>query len=108
MATNLRLEQIAASVVLQLGGLARRLAREVTPQHLAYGMPIDLEDGMGSVPRTSLFVLIRGLGRRFAPLDVEQGCKAIAQILAFRRVQNESVDTCLSRFDLTSPRRRSR
>ena len=72
MATDLNANQQAPSVVLQLGGAARLLAREIPAAMLQNGNVMDLHDGFGPRHCTGLECLLRGLERRFAPLDQER------------------------------------
>ena len=58
-------------VVLQLGGLAREIAREVPAATLAAGMTLDIGDGRGNVHQSGLALLLHGLAKKFAPLEVE-------------------------------------
>ena len=104
LATDVPQNQQGPAIVLRLGGLARQLAREVDPNIIANGQVLDLNDGNGPQPQTGVTVLLRGLARRFAALDVENSIKAIAELMSFRRQAGESVDQTLARFDVTRHR----
>ena len=45
MTTDLNAQQQAAAVVLRLGGIARDIARDLTPQQLAGGDNVDFGQG---------------------------------------------------------------
>ena len=65
LATDLQPHQQASAVILRLGGQAREIAREITPEELVNGGMID------GVQVDPLAFLIRGLQTRFAPLGEE-------------------------------------
>ena len=90
----------APLLVLQLGGLARELAREIPTDTLQAGAIQDQNDGQGAIHRTGLSVLIYGLSRRFAPLTVEQTIRSMTALVAFKRRPGEPIDQALARFDL--------
>ena len=71
MATDVDPDRQGAAVVLQLGGTARALAREMDPQVLQNGQMLDLNDGNGPQRIYGVAMLLRGLARKFAPFQVE-------------------------------------
>ncbi len=103
MSCDLKEEQKAPAVVLQLGGLAREIARDLNPESLQNGEVMDYHDGRGGQQRTGIEVLLRGLALRFAPLevDVEVATQAVTALFQFRKRQGEAIDDYLTRFDLT-------
>ena len=74
--TDLREDQQAAAVVLQLRGSARDMASELSPQQLAQGAVIDF--GQGPVQCNGLTVLMHLLNARFAPLAEETNLRAVS------------------------------
>ena len=87
MACDLKEEQKAPAVVLQLGGLAREVARDLNPESLQNGEVMDYHDGRGGQQRTGIEVLLRGLALRFAPLEVEVATQAVTALFQFRKRQ---------------------
>ena len=90
--------QQCAAIILQLGGAARELARSLTPNEVFNG---GIVNGVLVDPVT---YLLHGLQQRFAPLDEESRLRATQDLLSFQRRHNETVDTLLRRFELTSQR----
>ena len=103
-ATDLDEERQAPSIVLQLGGTAKSLARELDIHTLQHGMAIYQGNGQGPQPMSGVGVLLRGLSRKFAPLGVEVTVKAIAEYMYIHRLNNEGIDNFLTRFDLLRTR----
>eukprot|EP00971_Amphidinium_carterae_P128406 2543630-Amphidinium_carterae.1 len=97
-ATELKEEQRALAVVLRLGGMARHLAREVDTSILVNG---DFVEGKHL---SGLEILLKGLEKRFAPLQVEEGTKSIAALFTFRRQGHETIDQALARWDVLRQR----
>jgi len=90
----------AAAVVLRLSGLARELARSIPEDQITQGSHQDYGDGQGAIWRSPVEILLRGLGKRFAPLDYEQSLKYAVELMNFQRQPGESVDSVTARFDL--------
>ena len=85
--------------LLQLGGAARELARSLTPNEVFNGGQIN------GVMLDPVSYLLHGLQQRFAPLDEENRLRAAQDLLSFTRsLHNETVDTLLSRFEITRQR----
>ena len=103
-ATELSPTQQGPAAALRLTGLARAYAREIPPQDLTHGTVLDLEDGNGLQQVSGVALLIRGLSRRFGPLEVETSINAIAAMMAFRKESGETMDQFLARFELTRHR----
>ena len=91
-ATDIDAVRQAPAVAMQLGGLARAIAREIDVVTLQNGRIEDIGDGMGTQPISGLAVLLLQLQKRFDPLSVEQGIAAIAELLQFNKMQGETVD----------------
>ena len=82
-----------AAVAQRLGGVVKVLAKHIPPANLRDGADIKGQhfDDLG--------VLLRGLTRRSGGFQEETAHHAIAELLSFRRVGNESVDDALGRFE---------
>ena len=78
----------------RLGGMARALAHTMPIQQLQYGAAV------GGQQLTGIELLLRGLGRRFAPFVGETSARAMIEFLGFRRSQGESIDEAISRWEL--------
>ena len=87
-----------AAVILRLGGVARELVGTLEPHVVRDGGVRDMGDGMGARQVTGLAIILRGLHRQFAPLDVETSTSSIAELMSFRRMPGEDIDTTLGRF----------
>ena len=98
--TDVDPDRQAPAVVMGLSGAARELCREVDVATLQNGILADWQDGQGLVQRSGLAVLLRGLSRKFAPLGIEQVIKDVSQFMHVRRLNQETIDVYLSRFDL--------
>ena len=83
MCTDLREDQQAPAIVMQLRGSAREMASELTPAQLAHGQVVDL--GQGPVQCNGLTLLMHLLNARFAPLAEETNLRAVADLLGFHR-----------------------
>lgn len=99
-ATDLSYRQQGPMVVLGLGGLARELAREVPATDLTNGNYLDTDDGQGYVWHSGLVLLLHGLRRKFAPLQVEEAVNSMTSMVAFRRRPGEPIDAAVARFQL--------
>ena len=97
-ATDLEPERQGPAVALQVFGCARDLIREIPAPHLRDGL---WEQGQ-HVP--GLMLLCRQLASRYAPLDAELQTRAMAELMGFSRMNNESIDSCLTRFDVLRSR----
>ena len=99
--TDLSPPQQCAAIISQLGGAARELARTLSPGEVYHGGVVN---GQHLDPVT---FLLHGLSSRFAPLDEETRLRAAQDLLAFTRRQRETVDTVISRFEITRQRAQS-
>ena len=98
--TDLNPAQQCAAIISQLGGAARDLARTLTPAEVYHGGTVQ---GQQLDP---VSFLLHGLQVRFAPLDEENRLRAAQDLLSFGRRAGESVDTLISRFEITRQRAR--
>ena len=96
--TDMNAPQQCAAIISQLGGAARELARSLTPNEVFNGGQIN------GVMLDPVSYLLHGLQQRFAPLDEENRLRAAQDLLSFTRRRNETVDTLLSRFEITRQR----
>ena len=99
--TDLEPHQQCAAIISQLGGAARELARNITPQEVYNGGVIN------GVRLDPVSFLLHGLQVRFAPLDEETRLRATQDMLAFTRRAGETIDALISRFELTRARART-
>ena len=100
-ATEVPVNRQGPAAVLQLGGVARVLGREMNVQELQQGrQEWDAHQGH-MIQITGITILLRNLLRRFGELDEEQGIRLLSQLLGFTRMQGEPIDQALSRFDVT-------
>ena len=99
--TDLNPAQQCAAIISQLGGAARDLARTLTPAEVYQGGIIN------GVQLDPVSFLLHGLQARFAPLDEETRLRAAQDLLSFNRRQGETVDTLISRFEITRQRARA-
>ena len=99
--TDMEPHQQCAAIISQLGGAARELARNITPQEVYNGGMIN------GVQLDPVSFLLHGLQMRFAPLDEETRLRATQDLLAFARRPGESIDALISRFELTRARARN-
>ena len=98
--TDLAQRQHGLAIVLQLTGLPKEIARKVPLHQLAEGAYLDFNDGMGQVWRSGVDLLIHGLTKKFAPLQVESAIGSMTKLVAFRRHPGEQIDRAIARFDL--------
>jgi hypothetical protein len=96
--STLDITQQGPAVVLRLSGGAREMTRTIDVQVAAGGQAVDLNDGNGPVHLSGLAVILRGLSKNFSPLDYETSVVAISDLLAYSKLQGETVDAALSRF----------
>ena len=94
----MQVQQQAVAVILRLGGQARELARELTPEQVLHGGDVD------GVHRDPLGFLMHHLSARFSPLGEEVALRSISDLTGFTRMPNERVDELISRFDTTHHR----
>ena len=99
MATELPLERQGPAVVMQLGGMAKVLGREMDAATLSRGT-YEPDGNGGNTHITGTAHLLRVLIRRFGELDEEQSVRLISQLFGFSRMQGENIDQILTRFDL--------
>ena len=66
---------------------------------LANGTIPDLDNGNGLVWHSGVDLLMRGLSRKFAPLQVEAAIGSMTELAAFKRKPGESIDRAISRFE---------
>ncbi|CAE7581720.1 RE1 [Symbiodinium sp. CCMP2592] len=98
--TDMTPPQQCAAIISQLGGAARDLARALTPAEVYNGGIVN------GVQLDPVSYLLQGLQSKFAPLDEETRLGAAQDLLTFTRRQGETVDTLISRFELTRQRAR--
>ena len=99
--TDMTPPQQCAAIIAQLGGAARELARSLTPAEVYNGGVVN------GIQLDPVSFLLHGLQARFAPLDEETRLRAAQDLLSFSRRQGETVDTVISRFELTRQRARA-
>ena len=88
---------------LQITGAAREIVREIPPQHLRDGVQ---DPQQGHIP--GLMLLARALTDRYGPLESEVATRAISELVTFTRMQGESVDALLVRFEVLRVRAQQR
>ena len=99
MATDIPSTQVAANVVLRLGGTAREMCEELDEQQLMHGTWIqDQYTGTWNQRYSGLALLLNGLSAQFGSLDGEASIKSIAECIHFRAGPNEDVDSVVARF----------
>ena len=90
--TDLDPSQQTAAIVLQLGGAARELARNMTFDQITNGGDVN------GTHTDSVTYLLANLAQNFAPLGEEQRLTAMSELMSFHRNPGEQIDTLLSRF----------
>eukprot|EP00971_Amphidinium_carterae_P292035 5797397-Amphidinium_carterae.1 len=103
-ATDVPTQAQAAAICMRLGGAAKELTKELDMNIIQNGMVVDLGDGNGPVQLNGVAVVLRGLSKRFAPADGEQSVRALANVMSFQVLPNESIDEVLSRFEVVLSR----
>ena len=98
LATDLHPHQLAAAVVLRLGGVARDISRDLTAQQLAQGGNIQVP-GQGIAQVDGLTFLMTQLQHRFGQLTEETNLISMVDLMSFKRLQGEPTDALLARFD---------
>ena len=68
-------QQMVAAIILRLGGAARQMANQMTPDELQNG-----SQGVGPVQ-----LLINGLSDNFAPFGEESALRSISELTNFHR-----------------------
>ena len=96
--TDMQPPQQCAAIISQLGGQARELARTLSPAEVFGGGVIN------GVQLDPVSFLMHGLSTRFGPLDEENRLQAAQALLTFARRQGETIDTLISRFEITRAR----
>ena len=81
-------QQMVAAIILRLGGAARQMANQMTPDELQNG-----GNGVGPVQ-----LLINGLSENFAPFGEEASLRSISELTNFHRQPGEAIDALISRF----------
>ena len=84
--------QQAAAIVLQLGGAARDLMRNISLEELTRGGTFNGQ------PADPVSNILQHLATHFAPLGEETRMSAMTELMSFNRKAGESIDTLLSRF----------
>ena len=92
LATDLDASQQAAAIIMQLGGAARDLVRNLSYQEITTG---GILNGMAVDPVT---YLTTQLAMHFAPWGEEVRLTAMSELMNFHRMPHESTDALLSRF----------
>lgn len=85
--------------MLRLGGTARKLCNQLDPSIIRDGMVADLGDGNGAILQSPIAIIMRGLARKFAPLDNETNISAIAALMRYSVIPGKGIDEALARFD---------
>ena len=87
-----------AAVAQRLGGVARTRVREMPPGALRDGSMVTQDDGqVGHVGGPQL--MLRGLQRRYGQQEIETTVQAMVEFITYRRLQSESIDDAISRFE---------
>ena len=107
LSTNVEPHRHGPLVVMNLGGSAKAMARELDVRVLIEGQIMDMGDGNGAQPATGLSVLINMLKNKFAPLHEEMAIRAMSDMMAFTRLPHERIDEMIARFDTVRYRSRS-
>ena len=92
-------------VILQLGGLARAFVDGLDAATIRDGGHVEVQPGE-MLEMTGLSYMIWELGNNFVSLTVEVQTKAMVQFENIHRLQNETIDECLSRWELLRTRAR--
>ena len=104
LATDTLVTRQAHQVVLSLSGVARALAQEIPVQQLTDGGLVDLGDNNGPQQINGLAYLLHRLSQRFHDSEIETSIRAISEIMSFQRLNWESVDEAIIRFDILTYR----
>ena len=98
MLTDMQPHQQAAAIVLRLGGAAREVARQITPQELMQG---GIRNGVQLDPVT---YIMAALHTRFAQLEDESRTTAMLEMKTFHRRHNEDISSLLARYETVRQR----
>ena len=93
--TDIEPQRQGPMAALQITGMARDLVREIPPNVLRDGQ----YDQAGQ-HQTGLMVLAQVLTDRFMPMEAELATRALAELMSFARLNDETLDACLVRFDV--------
>ena len=100
LATEVPEQRQGPLAVLQLGGMARVLGREMAHNDLVFGRQ-EMDQNGNRNQITGIALLLRNLLQRFGELDQEQSARILSQLLEFKRNPSEGIDAVMSRFDIT-------
>ena len=92
LATSLDPGQQASAIIIQLGGSARELMRNLSLAEITQGGTIN---GVHVDPVT---YLLSHLAAQYAPLGEESRLQAISELMQFTRQDGERIDALLARF----------
>ena len=98
--TELSWDRQGPAVVQRLGGTARDILSELPIEMITRGR----FDMNGAQISTGIEVIIQGLGRRYAQMEVETSIMYIVELITFRRNGYESIDDAIARFETVSAR----
>ena len=102
--TELGVQVQGGAVVQRLGGVARDFCREIPLGVLRDGrQEFDATSGL-QVDVTGLQFLLRGLQRRFGEEELDASIQAAVELLTFRRLDGETIDNVLGRYELVRNR----
>ena len=90
--------QQAANIIMQLGGAARELVRNMSYDQIANGGMI------GGVQQDPVTFLVAQLATNYAPLGEETRLTAMTELMQFRKNQGETIDNLITRFLSTKHR----
>ena len=93
--TDVEPQRQGPMAALQITGMARDLVREIPPHILRDGQ-VD----QAGVHTTGLMILAQNLTNRFMPMEAELATRALAELMSFARLNDETLDACLVRFDV--------
>ena len=96
--TDLQPHQQCAAIVLRLGGVAREMARMMTPQEIATG---GVRNGVAVDP---VSLLLLGLHTCFAQLDEESRLSSMTEMLGFASRPGETISALLARYETVRQR----
>ena len=94
---NTRMQLCYANQAL---GTARVIAQEIDPVVLTNGDMIDNGDGSGPQAYTGLAVLVHRINQRFGDQELEPQLRSVIEVMSFARMQGETLDNALTRFDV--------
>ena len=106
MANDMDVHKQAHSAVLRLTGVARAVARELPTTYLTKGTVIDYQDGNGPIQVNGLGYPIYVLSTDFAHLMQETQITSLVEVENFTRLNAETIDGCLARWEIVTTRAR--